>query len=204
MDSYISDCELTQGLRDQAASRNRQRNKSYVRQKCLPKAAAVQLLLLDVDGVLTDGSITYFGQDNEVKNFHVRDGFGLTLLGKVDVEIGLITARKSRLVQIRAEELGIKHVHQGRKDKVEVFKSILKDVDLGPEQVAYMGDDWLDLPILSLVGLSAAPADCVPEVQERVDYLTGSPGGRGAVREVCDLIIEAKGEYEALLNNYLP
>ncbi|MGM0682058.1 MAG: 3-deoxy-D-manno-octulosonate 8-phosphate phosphatase, partial [Thermodesulfobacteriota bacterium] len=117
MDSYISDCDLTRALHDRIASRSRHRRKSYVRQRCLPKAAAVKLLLLDVDGVLTDGSIIYSGQDSEVKSFHVRDGFGLSLLIKAGLEIGLITARKSKVVEIRAEELGIKHVYQDRRDK---------------------------------------------------------------------------------------
>ncbi|MFP3982955.1 MAG: KdsC family phosphatase [Desulfurivibrionaceae bacterium] len=204
MDSYISDCDLTKALRDRAASRNQIRKNSYVRQKCLPLAAAVKLLLLDVDGVLTDGSIIYSGQDNEVKSFHVRDGFGLSLLRKAGVEIGLITARKSKLVQIRAEELGNKHVYQGRRDKMEVFRIIAEDLDLTPDQVAYMGDDWLDLPLLTLVGLSSAPADSVFEVLERVDYVSVFPGGKGAVREVCELILEARGDYDSLLNHYLP
>ncbi len=200
---YPGDCEFTRSLLQKAASRMENQEKGYVWRSCFPKAREVKLLLLDVDGVLTDGSISYNDQGVEIKTFHVRDGFGMNLLRKTGVEIGLITARSSEALTRRVKDLNLTHVFQGKRKKVEVYEYLLEHLQLAPREVAYMGDDWLDLALLSRVGFSATVADGASEVKEVVDYVTRRPGGKGAVREVCDLIIDAKGLHEELLDEYL-
>ncbi len=201
-DGYPSDCELTAALRERALERNRPLARSDAWEKALPRAKQVRLLLLDVDGVLTDGTIVYTGDGGECKGFNTRDGFGLRILQDGGVEVGLITARTSEAVRRRAADLGLAHVYQGRKDKLAVYEEILAAGGLRPPQTAYMGDDWLDLPLLNRVGLSLAPADAVAEVRRRVHYVTEQGGGRGAVREVCDLLLEARGGLAAALARY--
>ncbi|MBI5559387.1 MAG: HAD-IIIA family hydrolase [Deltaproteobacteria bacterium] len=200
---YPGDCEFTRSLLEKAAARTENQERGYAWRMCLPKAREVKLLLLDVDGVLTDGSIAYTDEGSEIKTFHVRDGFGMNLLRQAGVEIGLITARSSKALERRVRDLNLTHVYQGKRQKVEVFAQLIKELQLAPAQVAYMGDDWLDLPLLARVGFSATVADSAPEVREIVDYVARRPGGRGAVREICDLIIDAKGLYQDLLGRYL-
>jgi 3-deoxy-D-manno-octulosonate 8-phosphate phosphatase (KDO 8-P phosphatase) len=199
---YPTDCELTGALLEKARRRARPTARSESWQKALPKAAGIKLLLLDVDGVLTDGTITYTHDGGESKSFHTQDGFGLRLLQDGGVEVGLITARTSEAVRRRAADLRIPYVYQGIYNKQEAYEEILQASGLRPPQTAYMGDDWLDLPILNLAGFSAAPADAVQEVRQRVDYVTAKGGGYGAVREVCELILEARGELANLLRKY--
>ncbi len=199
---YPSDCEITQGLLKKAASR-KQAGRSYAWKACLPKATAVKILLLDVDGVLTDGTITYTQEGDEIKSFHTRDGLGIRLLQEAGVEVGLITARTSGAVTRRARDLSLTHVYQGSRNKIEAYEKILAELNLTPEEIAYVGDDWLDLPLISRVGFSVAVADAASEVREAAHYVTEAPGGRGAVREICDLIIEAKGQSEILLEKYI-
>lgn len=194
---YPGDCELTQFLRERAESR-KQSSTSLIN-----RAQAVKLLLLDVDGVLTDGSIPYTAAGEEIKTFHSRDGFGLNLVQKIGVKVGLITARKSEALARRAKDLSVAYLFQGARNKVAVFKEIIAELEISPSETAYMGDDWLDLPLLNMVGLAATVADAVPEVRKIVDYVAESPGGRGAVREVCDLIIKAQGRRDSLLMEYL-
>ena len=200
--AYPSDCELTQGLlaRSREASRPVARSEEWC--QALPRAAQVQLLLLDVDGVLTDGTIIYTPDGGESKGFNTQDGFGLRMLQEAGVEVGLITARRSEAVTRRASDLHLKYVYQGAGRKNEVYDSLLRQTGLRPPQTAYMGDDWLDLPLLARVGLAAAPADAVAEVRQRVHYVTGRSGGHGAVRELCELILEARGELAVLLRKY--
>ncbi len=200
---YPGDCEFTRSLLQKAASRSENMEKGYVWRNCLPKAKEVKLLLLDVDGVLTDGSISYTDEGSEIKTFNARDGFGMNLLRKIGVEIGLITARSSEALKRRARDLNLTHVYQGKRKKVEVFEEVIRELSLSPNEVAYMGDDWLDLALLRRVGFSATVADGTHEVKEIVDYVARRSGGQGAVREVCELIIDAKGRYEKLLNQYL-
>jgi 3-deoxy-D-manno-octulosonate 8-phosphate phosphatase (KDO 8-P phosphatase) len=200
---YPSDCEVTQGLRERAESRHRTAQRSYAWRANLQRAAGIRLLLLDVDGVLTDGSIIYLPDGIETKAFSTRDGLGIRLLQKAGVEVGIITARSSEVVKRRAENLGINLLYQGAGAKREVYEKIRAELGFTPEQVAYMGDDWLDLPVMTRVGLAAAVADAAPEVCEIAHYVTSRPGGRGAVREVCDLIVEALGKREELLVQYL-
>lgn len=200
--SYPSDCELTQALLERSRAAGRPVVRSDEWRQALPRAAQVQLLLLDVDGVLTDGTIFYTPGGGESKGFSTQDGFGLRLLRESGVEVGLITARQSEAVTRRAADLGLKYVYQGAGRKNEVYETILRETGLRPPQTAYMGDDWLDLPLLARVGLAAAPANAVAEIRQRVHYVTGSSGGRGAVRELCELILEARGELAALLRKY--
>ena len=199
---YPSDCELTQALLERSRAAGRPMVRSDQWRQALPRAAQVQLLLLDVDGVLTDGTIFYTPGGGESKGFSTQDGFGLRLLRESGVEVGLITARQSEAVTRRAADLGLKYVYQGAGRKNEVYEAVLRETGLRPPQTAYMGDDWLDLPLLARVGLAAAPANAVAEIRQRVHYVTGSSGGRGAVRELCELILEARGELAALLRKY--
>ena len=200
---YPSDCEVTQGLLKRAMKREAPQERGYVWKSCLPKAAPIKLLLLDVDGVLTDGTITYTHEGTEIKSFHTRDGLGIRLLQEAGVEVGIITARSSEAVKRRAEDLKLAHVYQGCRNKIEAYTALLAKVNLRDAEVAYMGDDWLDLPLLTRVGFSASVADGVHEVRQVVDYVTTLPGGRGAVREVCDLIIASRHKQEELLARYL-
>ncbi len=200
--SYPSDCELTAALRERARERGRPLARSDAWKRALPRAKQVRLLLLDVDGVLTDGTIVYTGDSGESKGFNTRDGFGLRLLQGGGVEVGLITARTSEAVRRRAADLGLTHVYQGRGDKLAVYEEILAASGLRPLQTAYMGDDWMDLPLLGRVGLALAPADAVAEVRQRVHYVTEQGGGHGAVREACDLLLEARGGLAPALARY--
>ncbi len=199
---YPGDCELTAGLIARARERHERESRGYGWKRCLARAGAVRLLLLDVDGVMTDGSIAYGPEGGEMKRFSTRDGLGIRLLQKSGVEVGIITARSSRAVQMRAENLGIAKLYQGAGKKGEVFERILAETGLSPEEVAYMGDDWLDLPVMRRVGLAAAVADAAPEVKEAAHFISRYPGGSGAVRELCELIIVARGDYERLLAEY--
>lgn len=166
---------------------------------CLVK---IRLMLLDVDGILTDGRIHYDAHGGEIKSFDVKDGHGLKLLQRAGVRVGIITGRNSSIVQRRAEELGIEILYQGAKNKLVPYEEILRQTGLSDEQVAYMGDDLVDLPILLRVGFSATVADAVDEVKERVHYVASRPGGRGAVREVCDLMLKRSGGWEAVTERY--
>lgn len=200
--AYPGDCEFTSALLRQAAAREQPAERGYVWKACFPKAKPIKLLLLDVDGVLTDGSLSYTGSGDEIKTFHSRDGFGITLVREAGVEVGLITARQSEALLRRARDLHLTHVYQGKRHKVEVFRQIIGELNLQPAEVAYMGDDWLDLSLLRQVGFSATVADGCFEVRQVVDYVTKAKGGQGAVREVCDLLVEAQGKRESLLAAY--
>ena len=200
--SYPTDCELTEALRERARRRSRPVPRSAAWQEALPRARQVRLLLLDVDGVLTDGTITYGTDGIETKSFHTQDGLGLKLLQESGVAAGIITARASEAVLRRAAELGFAHVVQGAADKLSAFEAILRETGLRPPQAAYMGDDWMDVPLLNRVGLAVAPANAVAEVRLRVHYTTERSGGRGAVREVCDLILEAQGNLDRMFARF--
>ncbi|SEA25397.1 3-deoxy-D-manno-octulosonate 8-phosphate phosphatase (KDO 8-P phosphatase) [Desulfuromusa kysingii] len=166
--------------------------------------AKIKLLLLDVDGVLTDGRIIYDNSGNELKAFDVKDGHGLKMLQRAGIKIGIITGRSSVVVALRAEELGIKILYQGALQKLDPYQEILSLLDLSDDQVAYIGDDIVDLPILCRVGFSATVADAVPDVVPFVDYVATRAGGRGAVREVCDLLLQASGKWDGLTERYFP
>ncbi len=166
------------------------------------KAKHIKVLLLDVDGVLTDGTLLYSSSGEEFKAFNTLDGFGITLLRESGIETGIITARESVMVSRRATELKMAHVYQGARNKSEPFRRILKEQGLKPFEIAYMGDDWLDLPLLTKVGLAISPANGADEVKERVHYVTPRSGGQGAVRDACMLILEAQDKLDQLLEDY--
>lgn len=162
----------------------------------------IQLLLLDVDGVLTDGRIVFDDQGRESKAFDVKDGHGLKLVQRAGIRVGIITGRQSPVVARRAAELGIDLVYQGAKDKRIPFREILDRLGLEPDQIAYVGDDLVDLPILLQVGFAATVADAVEEVRSRVDLVATRPGGRGAVREICDYLLKNAGLWESVTERY--
>ncbi|MES2538142.1 MAG: HAD family hydrolase [Pseudomonadota bacterium] len=167
------------------------------------KAAQLRLMIFDVDGILTDGSL-HFGADGEVlKTFNVLDGHGIKLLQQSGVATAIITARQSPIVARRAADLGIAHLHQGVHDKLSAFNKLIAQTGLSASACGFIGDDVIDLPVLSRVGFSASVPQGHPEVRARVDYVTEAGGGRGAAREVCDLILRAQGNYEAALAPYL-
>lgn len=172
------------------------------REQALILAKPVRLLLLDVDGVLSDGRISYGSDGLEIKSFHTQDGFGLRLLRQSGIAAGIITGRCSEAVRRRAAELKLAHLYENAADKLLLFEDILRQEGLQPEQCAYMGDDWMDLPLLRRVGLAAAPANAVAEVKERVHFVTERKGGEGAVREVCDLLLKSQGLHNQLLSQF--
>ncbi len=169
----------------------------------LEKAKRIKLLLLDVDGVLTDGGIILTGEGDEIKMFSVLDGMGIKLLQRAGVEVGILSGRHSPVIKHRAAELGISLVYQGELAKVPAFEKILRETGLTPEEVAYAGDDWLDIPLLKRVGLALGVPNAWPPVNDYVHYVTTKEGGKGAVREICDLLLTAKGLWTKFLKEYL-
>jgi 3-deoxy-D-manno-octulosonate 8-phosphate phosphatase (KDO 8-P phosphatase) len=167
------------------------------------KAQHLKLLILDVDGVLTDGRLFFDDQNREYKFFHARDGHGIKLLRQSGVEVAVISGRKSASVEQRMKSLGISYIYQGQEDKTMAFDELIKTLDLKPEQVAHMGDDVLDLPIMKRAGLAIAVADAHFAVKDYADYCTELAGGTGAVREVCDAIMQAQGKLQAVIDSYL-
>ncbi len=167
------------------------------------RAAQVRLVVFDVDGVLTDGRLYYTDDGLELKAFHSRDGHGMKLLMNSGVELAIITARTSPTVTRRMESLGIRHVYQGRLEKLPAFEELIQELGLTPEQAAYVGDDIVDLPVMARVGLAVAVADAHPLVKRHAHWQTTHPGGRGAARDVCELIMEAQGTLEAQFAPYL-
>ena len=166
------------------------------------KIEAVRLLILDVDGVMTDGRIIMDDNGREIKQFDVRDGHGLKLLIRYGIGIVLLTGRKSAVVEHRARDLGIEEVYQGIWNKVEASEAILQKRNLRYDQVAFVGDDIVDIPLLRKVGFSVAVADAAEEVKRVVDYVTQKKGGRGAVREVCKIILLAQDKWAEVAAGY--
>lgn len=167
------------------------------------KVRKLKLLILDVDGVLSDGKLFFDNEGNEYKSFHARDGHGIKLLRQTGVEVAIISGRKSNSVALRMKSLGIEHVYQGHENKVSALNEVLKKLNLTPDQAAHMGDDLLDLPLMTRVGLSIAVADANFAVIERADWCTKLSGGEGAVREVCDFIMQSQGHFDEILTTYL-
>jgi 3-deoxy-D-manno-octulosonate 8-phosphate phosphatase (KDO 8-P phosphatase) len=169
----------------------------------IEKIKQLKLLILDVDGVLTDGRLFFDQQGNEYKCFHARDGHGLKLLKQTGVEIAVISGRSSATVALRMKNLGIEHVYQGHENKRMAFQEILQNLQLSPNQVAHVGDDLLDLPIMTQVGFAIAVQDANFAVKQYADWCTQTIGGQGAVREVCDLIMQVQGSFDKVLQGYL-
>ncbi|HAT30218.1 MAG TPA: phenylphosphate carboxylase subunit delta [Janthinobacterium sp.] len=170
---------------------------------CRARAARVKLMIFDVDGVLTDGSL-HFGPDGEMmKTFNVHDGLGIKLLQESGVQTSIISARRSPIVTRRASDLGIGHVHQGGHDKLTPFLALLQSTGLSAEQCGFIGDDVVDLPILSRVGFAVGVPNGSLEVRRRAHFITAAAGGRGAVREVCELLLRAQGNYDTVMAQFL-
>jgi 3-deoxy-D-manno-octulosonate 8-phosphate phosphatase (KDO 8-P phosphatase) len=169
-----------------------------VNQRC----ARIEMLVLDVDGVLTDGKIVYTDQGAEIKAFHVRDGSGLKLWTALGKKVGIISGRRSIIVERRARELGIAALIQGADDKKAALVQMIRPLALTLDQVCAVSDDIGDVPLLRACGLAAAVADACPEAKEDADYVTRTPGGRGAVREVIELILRAQGSWQTIVARY--
>ncbi len=167
------------------------------------KAARIKLLLFDVDGVLTDGAVIIHGDGSESKRFGIRDGIAMVWAQRSGLKVGLLSARTSATTPLRAAQLGITLVHQGVMSKAAAYEQILVDERLSGDEVAFMGDDIVDLAVLERVGLSAAPADAVAEVRSRVDWVSSAPGGNGAARELVETILRAQNLWEAVMTRYL-
>lgn len=166
------------------------------------RAAAIELLVLDVDGVLTDGAIIYTADRVEIKRFHVRDGSGLKFWHNLGKRSAILSGRASPAVDVRAAELGIAQVHQGRSDKLPVLKEILDQTGLRADQVCAVGDDLPDLPVLRQVGLAIAVADACAEVRAAADYITAVPGGRGAVREAIEWLLKLTDRWGGIVAEF--
>ena len=166
------------------------------------RAAAVELLVLDVDGVLTDGGIVYGDSGVELKTFHVRDGSGLKAWQSADRRAAIITGRTSPVVDVRAAELGIRLVYQGAGDKLAAYRRLLEATGLRPEQTACVGDDLPELPLLVNCGLAVAVADACPEVLADAHFVTRAAGGRGAVREAIELVLRCQGLWQAVVEKF--
>jgi 3-deoxy-D-manno-octulosonate 8-phosphate phosphatase (KDO 8-P phosphatase) len=169
----------------------------------LERARLVRLVIFDVDGVLTDGCLYLDDSGREYKAFHSRDGHGLVMLRQSGLDVAIVTGRSSKVVRRRMEELGIEHVFQGCRDKRPVYDQLKRRLGLADRAIAVVGDDVVDLPMMRDAGLAIAPADAHPAVAQRVHWQTRSQGGRGAGREVCDLIMEAQGTLATVMARYL-
>ena len=169
----------------------------------LDKAAGIRLIIFDVDGVLTDGSLFVGDDGQEYKAFNSRDGHGIKMLKKYGVEVAIITGRTSQLVEHRMANLGVEHVYLGKLDKLPAYEELAAKLGIAPAETAYVGDDVVDLPVMRRVGLAIAVQDAHPLVRTHSHWQTPSPGGRGAARDVCEMLMEAKGVLQDELNHYL-
>jgi len=166
------------------------------------KLRKIKMLILDVDGVMTDGNIIMDSEGREMKNFNVRDGHGLVMIQRHGIQVAILTGRTSAVVDHRARDLKITEVYQGALNKKEIFAQILQKNNLTPEVIAYLGDDIVDIPVLKLAGFSAAVADALDVVKKPVDYVTVNKGGQGAVREICEMLLIAQGFWPEIAARY--
>jgi len=167
------------------------------------RAANVRMLVLDVDGVLTDGKLYLDHAGNEMKAFNARDGLGMKALQRSGIEVAVITGRQSEAVAQRMAQLDIQHVYQGREDKLNAFLHLLELTGLDAHQVCFTGDDWIDLPVLMRVGLAVSVADAEDRVKDQAHWITKRNGGDGAVREICNLILAAQNKDQIILDEIL-
>ena len=167
------------------------------------RAAKIRMLVLDVDGVLTDGKLYFDHAGNEMKAFNTRDGLGMKALQRCGIEVAVITGRKSEAVTQRMTQLDVKHVYQGREDKLNAFLHLLEATGLDAQQICFAGEDWIDLPVLLRVGLAVSVADAEDRVKEQAHWITNRKGGDGAVREICNLILAAQGKDLVILDEIL-
>ena len=169
----------------------------------MERAGRLKLMIFDVDGVLTDGSLYYSERGEELKVFNIQDGHGIKMLRQYGVEVALVTARKSRAVELRAANLGLAHLHQGVEDKRTAYAALLAQLNLAAEQAGCMGDDLLDLPLITRCGFAATVPAAPDALKSRAHYVTRAPGGHGAVREVCEFILRAQGALERAISAHL-
>jgi 3-deoxy-D-manno-octulosonate 8-phosphate phosphatase (KDO 8-P phosphatase) len=169
----------------------------------ITRASAIRLLILDVDGVLTDGRLYFDAKGETLKVFHVRDGHGIKMAQRGGIEVAMVSGRRSDAAFHRARELGISRFYEGVRDKVAILTELLAALNLKPAEVAAVGDELVDLPLFHRVGLGVAVADAVPEVKTAAHWITSLPGGTGAVREVCDLLLKAQDKWTDLLSPWL-
>ena len=167
------------------------------------RAKRIKLLLMDCDGVLTDGRLTLLADGDEQKTFHARDGQGIKLCERAGLQTGIISGRASGRVERRARELGMTYVRENEKDKIKAFEEMLAKANVSADECAFIGDDLPDIPVMRRVGLAVAVADAVAETKQAAHYVTKVAGGRGAVREVTDLILKAQGRWEELMKRYV-
>jgi 3-deoxy-D-manno-octulosonate 8-phosphate phosphatase (KDO 8-P phosphatase) len=167
------------------------------------RARRIKLLLMDCDGVLTDGRLWLMADGDEQKTFHARDGQGISLCHHAGLKTGIITGRTSSAVDRRAQDLKISYVRQEAKDKIKALDEILAEAGVSANECAYIGDDVADIPVMQRVGFAAAVADAVPETKQAAHYVTELKGGHGAVREVCDLILKAQGKWDEVMERFL-
>jgi len=163
---------------------------------------SVELILSDVDGVMTDGGITYDNQGIETKTFHVRDGMGIKLWQKTGHRFGVITARSSHIVKLRMDELGVDFIRQGTEQKLAAAQQIIEELNLEPQNVCYIGDDLTDVGLMKSIGMSASVADAAEDVKKVADYVTKSTGGKGAIRELIEMILKSQKRWNELLQSY--
>ncbi len=166
------------------------------------RAKKIKVFVIDIDGVMTDGRIIYGIYGDELKFFDVTDGFGITLLSRAGIKSVIITAKKSRIVKLRARDMKVAKAYQGHFDKLVPFNKMLKRFKVSTEEVCFIGDDLIDLPILKRVGLAISVPNAVDEVKSQAHYVTSKMGGRGAVREVSDMILKSQGKWEAVTARY--
>jgi 3-deoxy-D-manno-octulosonate 8-phosphate phosphatase (KDO 8-P phosphatase) len=173
-------------------------------EECRARAARLKLMIFDVDGVLTDGSLYFTDAGDEIKVFNARDGHGLRMLSAEGVTLAIITGRKAACVAWRMKNLGIEHVYQGIGDKLAAFRELIARLGVKANEAGFMGDDVIDLEAMAACGFSAAPSDCHEINRQRADYVASRPGGRGAAREVCEFILAAQGRLDDALTRHLP
>lgn len=174
-----------------------------VDQSVLEKAKNIRLLILDIDGVMTTGALYYDAQGSQMKGFHIHDGMGIKLLQKTGVMVAVISGKSSKAAETRMNDLGIKHVYLGYEDKLPIYNELKQLLGLEDHQIAHMGDDLPDLPLLIRVGLAISVPKAPKLVHQHVDFITKTKPGKGAVREACEMIMEAQNSFESVVQSYL-
>lgn len=171
-------------------------------QDILERAKRVKILIVDIDGVMTDGRIIYSIYGDELKFFDVQDGFGITLLNRAGIKSVIITAKKSKIVKLRGRDLKVAKTYHGFIDKLIPFNDVLKRFKVSPEEICFVGDDLIDVPVLKRVGLAVAVPNAMDEVKSCAHYVTSKMGGRGAVREICDLLLKSQNKWDLATEKY--
>jgi 3-deoxy-D-manno-octulosonate 8-phosphate phosphatase (KDO 8-P phosphatase) len=172
-------------------------------QAIIEKAKSIRLFILDVDGVLTPGIIYYGSQGMEMKGFHIHDGLGIKLLQKTGVQVAIISAKKSEPVARRLQDLNIEHAYLGQEEKLPAYEELKQKLQLNDNQIGYMGDDLPDLPLLRRTGLAITVPGAPEIIRQHTDFITKNKGGKGAVREACEFIMKAQGQYQSVIQSYL-